>query len=88
MAVVEGAAGPAPPELRPRAGTASPDASIVVPVNAQGDPENVLTLLRLHAEGLLADELNVGPAAKSRGARIVYSGDRRVPVYRANRPVR
>jgi hypothetical protein len=42
-------------------------------------------LLRLDAEGLLADEMNVGPAARSRGARVVYSGDRRMVVRTSGR---
>jgi Glycosyltransferase like family 2 len=46
---------------------------------------HVPTLLRLHAEGLVADEMNVGPAARSRGARVVYSGDRRMVVQTSGR---
>jgi hypothetical protein len=46
---------------------------------------HVPMLLRLHAEGLLADELNVGPAARSRGARVTYSGDRRTVVRTSGR---
>jgi Glycosyltransferase like family 2 len=46
---------------------------------------HVPTLLRLYDEGLLADEMNVGPAAKSRGARVVYSGDRRTVVLTSGR---
>jgi hypothetical protein len=46
---------------------------------------HVPTLLRLDAEGLLADEMNVGPAARSRGARVVYSGDRRMVVRTSGR---
>jgi hypothetical protein len=42
-------------------------------------------LMRLHAEGLVADEMNVGPAAKSGGARVVYSGDRRLAVRTSGR---
>jgi hypothetical protein len=46
---------------------------------------HVPTLMRLHAEGLVADEMNVGPAARSRGARVVYSSDRRMVVRTSGR---
>lgn len=46
---------------------------------------HVPTLMRLHADGLVADEMNVGPAARSRGARVVYSGDRRMVVRTSGR---
>jgi hypothetical protein len=46
---------------------------------------HVPTFLRLHAEGLVADEMNVGPAARSRGVRVVYSGDRRMVVRTSGR---
>jgi len=44
MAAAEGATRPAP-AARLRGGAARPDATIVVPVNAQGDLGNVRTLL-------------------------------------------
>jgi hypothetical protein len=46
---------------------------------------HVPLILRLHAEGLLADELNVGPAARRRGARVVYCGNRRMVVRTSGR---
>jgi hypothetical protein len=46
---------------------------------------HVPTLLALHAEGLVADEMNVGPAARSRGARVAYSGDGRLVVRTSGR---
>jgi hypothetical protein len=46
---------------------------------------HVPTLLALHAEGLVADEMNVGPAARRRGARVAYCGDRRMAVRTSGR---
>jgi hypothetical protein len=46
---------------------------------------HIPTLLRLAAEGLVADEMNVGPAAKARGGQVVYSGERRMVVLTSGR---
>jgi len=43
------------------------------------------TLLSLHAAGGLADDLNVGPAAKSAGKPVHYSGSRRLTVVTSGR---
>lgn len=45
-------------------------------------------MLDLYAAGLLADELNVGPAAKANGEAIVYSGERHLTVLTSGRVVR
>ncbi len=42
-------------------------------------------LLRLYDRGFLADELNVGPVARSTGERIAYSGDRVLRVMTSGR---
>lgn len=44
--------------------------------------------LALYEGGFLADELNVGPAAKAHGGRIAYSGDRRHRVLTSGRMYR
>jgi Glycosyltransferase like family 2 len=46
---------------------------------------HIPTFLRLEAEGLVADEMNVGPAAKARGARVAYRGGRRLVVLTSGR---
>jgi hypothetical protein len=43
------------------------------------------TLLRLWEVGLVADEMNVGPAAKARGHRVAYRGGRRMAVLTSGR---
>jgi Glycosyltransferase like family 2 len=43
------------------------------------------TLLGLWEEGLVADEMNVGPAAKARGHRVAYHGGRRMAVLTSGR---
>ena len=45
-------------------------------------------MLDLYDSGLLADDLNVGPAAKARCEAIVYSGDRRLTVLTSGRMFR
>lgn len=45
-------------------------------------------MLSLYEGGYLADDLNVGPAAKARGARIAYSGNRRHRVLTSGRMFR
>jgi hypothetical protein len=49
---------------------------------------HVPTLLRLDAEGLVADEMNVGAAARARGYRVAYCGDRRLCVLTSGRMFR
>lgn len=44
--------------------------------------------LRLYEEGLLTDDLNVGPAVKSAGGRVVYSGSKRLEVLTSGRKFR
>ena len=45
-------------------------------------------LERLHAEGLIADELNVGPAIKATGRRVSYNGDPSLDVLTSGRMFR
>ena len=45
-------------------------------------------MLDLYEAGLLADDLNVGPAAKARGEAIVYSGERSLTVLTSGRMFR
>ena len=45
-------------------------------------------MLDLYAAGLLADELNVGPAAKASGEAVVYSGEPRLTVLTSGRMFR
>lgn len=44
--------------------------------------------LRLYDEGRLTDDLNVGPAVKSAGGKVVYSGSRRLQVLTSGRKFR
>jgi hypothetical protein len=46
---------------------------------------HVPTLLALAADGLIADEMNVGPAAKARGHRVAFRGGRRLAVLTSGR---
>jgi hypothetical protein len=46
---------------------------------------HVPTFLRVHADGLIADEMNVGPAAKARGERVVYGSGRDLVVLTSGR---
>lgn len=43
------------------------------------------TVLDLYAKGMLADEMNVGPAVKATGGRVAYSGARNLVVYTSGR---
>lgn len=42
-------------------------------------------MLELYEQGLLADEMNVGPVFKAHGGRVVYSGSRRLKVLTSGR---
>jgi Glycosyltransferase like family 2 len=44
--------------------------------------------LRAYEGGLLADDLNVGPAVKAAGGRVVYAGERRLQVLTSGRKFR
>jgi hypothetical protein len=46
------------------------------------------TFLRAYEGGLLADDLNVGPAVKAAGGRVVYAGARRLQVLTSGRKFR
>jgi hypothetical protein len=48
----------------------------------------VSTLISLYEQGLVADELNVGPTAKASGARVRYSGARELRVLTSGRMFR
>jgi hypothetical protein len=42
-------------------------------------------ILRLYTQGILADDMNVGPAARSAGAKVVYNGSREMRVLTSGR---
>jgi hypothetical protein len=44
--------------------------------------------LRAYEQGFLVDDLNVGPALKALGGRVVYSGDRRLQILASGRKFR